>query len=70
MNEKIIARQALAALTRLRQGCSLFDKKALNRFMKDSAVFPECCEVLNIPEDYSNITLDFLQRISNKKGGK
>lgn len=63
-SEKAIAKKALAALTILRQGCNPFDTKALNRFTEADKAFPKCCEKLSIPTDYSNTTLDFLQRIS------
>ncbi len=62
-SERILARKALSALTRLRQGCNPFKTKDLIQFIGDSKSFPKYCEVLNIPTDCSNGTLDFLQRI-------
>lgn len=67
MSEKAIAKKALAALTRLRQGCNPFKTAELNRFIEDSEAFPGYCEALSIPTDYSNVTLDFLQRLTRQE---
>ena len=68
MKDKTIARKALAALTRLRQGCNPSKTAELNQFIEDSEAFPRYCEALSIPTDYGNATLDFLQRLSRYKG--
>lgn len=64
MDEKAIAKKALAALTRLRQGCNPFKAAELQKFLKDEDDFLKYCDALSIPVDYSNIMLDFLQRLS------
>jgi hypothetical protein len=64
MNEKSIARKALQSLTRLRQGVNPFYTEKLGQFLEDQKTFAECTKILNIPEDYGNTAMDFLQRIS------
>jgi hypothetical protein len=62
--EKQIAKKALAALTRLRQGGNPFRDGVLAQLEKDEKTFKECIAQLNIPIGYDNVMLHTLKKIS------
>jgi len=65
--EKHLATEALAALTRLRQGCNPLNAKKLDQFLKDEATFKKNCVLLSIPESYDAAMLTFLRKLARQR---
>ena len=63
LEERQVAKQALAALTRLKQGNNPFKDGAIAQMENDKVTFERCVELLNIPMDYTNNMLNILQKI-------
>lgn len=58
-----IARRALGALTRLKQGYNPFVNGQLEKLTNDEAVYCQCCERLNIAISYDKVMFQFFQDI-------
>ena len=63
-NERKIAKVALGALTRLRQGCNPSDGEKTRQLLEDEKTLHKCFELLSIPEGYDSWMLNFLQKLS------
>jgi hypothetical protein len=63
----LVAKKALAALTRLRQGFNPFkEPEKIRKMHEDKKTLERAFELLGIPAGYDSSMLDYLQRVSRR----